>query len=342
VNDIGCLAFSPDGKRLASGSADWTVRVWDAAGGAALLTLCGHEGVVASVAFSPDGKRIASGARDWTVRVWDAVSGAPLACLRGHKRRVSCLAFSPDGTLLASGSRDRTVRVWDVARGAELACLRGHDADVGSITFCPDGSHLRVISSDRVVSGWRLPDRIRVAAVEGPRAAGEDDLVGPLAEQVDDLLLGQLHGVLGRLAEAGLHPGRSPRAVEVLPEVREHGLNDGEISCGIAFSPDGKRAFSLTANQTVKVWDVTSRTCLEEIPGPTADRPSPGQGPAESFEVVNDGFEAVIKSREGQPVAWFPESLFQVTTHPADCILAGAFGHHVYLIRLEGDLSSLQ
>jgi WD40 repeat protein len=86
---VSSLAYCPDGRFLATASWDGTVRVWDAAGGAELLTLRGHEGGVWGVAFSPDGRRIASGARDWTVRVWDAASGAPLACLRGHMKRVT-------------------------------------------------------------------------------------------------------------------------------------------------------------------------------------------------------------------------------------------------------------
>ena len=78
-------AFSPDGARIVSGSDDQTVRVWDAASGAELLVLRGHEGPVYAAAFSPDGARIVSGSGDGTVRVWDAASGAEQLVLRGHE-----------------------------------------------------------------------------------------------------------------------------------------------------------------------------------------------------------------------------------------------------------------
>ena len=100
-------AFSPDGARIVSGSGDSTVRVWDAASGAELLVLRGHEGCGHAAAFSPDGARIVSGSDDETVRVWDAASGAELLVLRGHEGAVGRPAFSPDGARIVSGSDDR-------------------------------------------------------------------------------------------------------------------------------------------------------------------------------------------------------------------------------------------
>jgi WD40 repeat protein/serine/threonine protein kinase len=111
------VAFSPDGRRLASASEDGTVRVWDAASGAQVHALRGHTGPVQSVAFSPDGRRLASASGDRTVRVWDAATGQEVLALRGHTDFVLGVAFSPDGRLLASASGDKTVRVWDAASG---------------------------------------------------------------------------------------------------------------------------------------------------------------------------------------------------------------------------------
>src|SRR5207249_4526695 len=121
---VESVAFSPDGKRLASGSYDQTVKVWDAATGQETLTHKGHTGWVSSVAFSPDGKRLASASVDGTVKVWEAARGRGTLTLKGHTGWVSSVCFSPDGQRLASASMDDTVRVWDASSGT---CLELHE-----------------------------------------------------------------------------------------------------------------------------------------------------------------------------------------------------------------------
>ena len=113
------VSFSPDGTKVASGSRDKTVRLWDVESGEVIHSLVGHSGSVYSVSFSPDGTKVASGSVDRSVKLWDVQSGEVIHSLEGHSDWVRSVAFSPDGTKLASGSFDRTIKIWEDPRVQE-------------------------------------------------------------------------------------------------------------------------------------------------------------------------------------------------------------------------------
>jgi len=141
-------AFSPDGKRVVTGSGDNTARLWDASTGAEIAVLNAHAGGIHAASFSPDGKCVVTGSDDNTARLWDASTGAEIAVLNAHTGGIHAASFSPDGKRVVTGSSDNTARLWDASTGAGIAVLNAHTGGIHAASFSPDGKRVVTGSGD--------------------------------------------------------------------------------------------------------------------------------------------------------------------------------------------------
>lgn len=143
-NAVWSVAWSPDGRTLASGSGDHTVKIWDVDSGSDILTLTGHKDVVYSVCWSRNGKRLASGSWDKTIKLWavNARVMEEITTLGGHKNQVTSLNWSPDDLTLVSGSVDNSIKIWDMKKLKERQSIIVQSGIVGSLNITPDGNIL--------------------------------------------------------------------------------------------------------------------------------------------------------------------------------------------------------
>jgi WD40 repeat protein/basic membrane lipoprotein Med (substrate-binding protein (PBP1-ABC) superfamily)/transcriptional regulator with XRE-family HTH domain len=158
------IAYSPEGKRLASASGFGNVKIWDTETGQELLLLQGHTDWISSVAFSPDGTRLVSGSEDRTAIVWDAITARPLATLRGHADQVTDAAFSPDGKRLVTVSLDGYTRIWDSTTYQEVATLSWSSGAINGVAFSPDGKRLATANENRTATIWDLSTVLEAGA----------------------------------------------------------------------------------------------------------------------------------------------------------------------------------
>jgi WD40 repeat protein len=168
---VSGVAFAPDGKTIATASADGTVKFWDAASGKELATLKAHDDIVAAVAYSKDGTRFATVSFDGRAKVWSADRRELTHTFRGHRGAVLTTAFNPNGRALAAGGIDGTVRVWELDGGKEQdkgRVQRTHASWVNAIAYRPDGEGLASGSSDNEI---RFNPRIGRLVTLSPKLA---------------------------------------------------------------------------------------------------------------------------------------------------------------------------
>ncbi len=252
---VGSVAFSPDGRRLATGG-DKTAKIWNVATGKELLTLVGHTLAVRDVAFSPDGTRLVTASNDKTAKVWDAVTGKELLTLSGHTDHLWGVAFSPDGTRLATGSYDKTAKVWDAATGKDLITLSGHTAALRrGIAFSPDGRRLVTASEDKTAKVWDAATGKELLTLSGHTNGVWDVAFSPDGRRVATVSFD---------ATARVWDAASGRQLVTMFHT------PGGLA-NVAFDPAGTRlATGSGGDGTATIWDVSSGQIVLELHGPAS------------------------------------------------------------------------
>ncbi|XVQ15516.1 WD40 repeat domain-containing serine/threonine protein kinase [Spirillospora sp. CA-255316] len=251
---VGAVAFSPDGKTLATASRDKTVRFWDVVARTSLnQPLTGHSDAVEAVAFSPDGRTLATGGADETMRLWDAVSRAPLGKpFTDHIDPVRAVAFSPDGKTLATGDGNGTVWLWNLRTREHTDVPLVHSNGVSAVAFSPDGKTLA--SSSTGVDLWDVAIR---RPVYRP-LKGDTNAVGALAFSPD-----------GKTLATASHWAVQLWNTRTRKPIGDPLARTGSVGA-LALSPDGKLMATASSDKTVRLWDVAARRPLSRpLPGHT-------------------------------------------------------------------------
>lgn len=256
---VHSVAFSPNGKTLASGSNDQTVRLWDVNTGQCLKTFRGHTGCVQAIAFSPDGQILASGSNDQTVRLWDIKTGQCLQVLTGHTNHLLSVIFSPDGETLISSGEDQTVRLWRIKTGECLRIIETHINWVLSVSLSPDGRTLATGSDGKTVKFWDINTGKCLRKLQN------------YSSYVWAIAYAPWVGDINHPHRQVLATGSEDKTIKIWDSLTGECIQTlqghSERVWLVLFCHDGRTLMSASENQTVKLWDIYTGNCLRTIEG---------------------------------------------------------------------------
>ena len=237
TDNVQGVAWSPDGKRIASASEDHTAQVWNAVDGSNPFTYKSHTDYVRDVVWSPDGKRIASASFDGTVQVWNSVDGSNPFTYKGHTNIVFGVAWSPDGKRIASASADGTVQVWNAVDGSSPFTYKGHTDFVNSVAWSPDGKRIASASGDSTVQVWNAVNGSNPFTYKGHSYDVFGVVWSPDGKRIASASFDTTVQVWNAI------DGSNPFTYK----------SHTDYVLGVAWSPDGKRIAS-AGDKTVQVW----------------------------------------------------------------------------------------
>jgi WD40 repeat protein len=301
--NILAVAFSPDGRWIATGDANNQVRLWQIQDDQLLFILGGHPDWVRSVLFSADSQILISGSDDQTIRLWDVNTGTCLKTLSSPVSRVASVALSPDGCTLVSSGEDGTIHLWDICTGQYTQAFEGHTQQVWSVAFSPDSQRIASGGEDQTVRLWDANTGQCLNVLEGHRnwiqsvafspdgrtlASGSYDQTAKLWDVQTGECLRTLIGHTNWIwcVTYATHPDRTHNSNRYLLATasEDQTIRLWEVETGqclktlrghsnriwsIATSPDGQTLASGSDDQTLRLWDIRTGQCLKTLQGHT-------------------------------------------------------------------------